>query len=96
MHFEGDLITQFTEKPQTESGWINGGFMVFEPKIFDFITGDETWLEREPLETCASQKQLAAYKHGGFWQCMDTLRDRRLLEEIWASGNAPWLAPRPK
>ena len=94
MHFEGDLITQFTEKPQTEAGWINGGFMVMEPKVFDFIEGDHTWLEREPLETCAKQRQLSAYRHDGFWQCMDTLRDKRLLEDLWASGKAPWATSR--
>ncbi|MGH7178049.1 MAG: glucose-1-phosphate cytidylyltransferase [Tepidisphaeraceae bacterium] len=85
-----DLITTFTEKPQTESGWINGGFFVLEPKIFEFISGDETWFEREPLEKCAEMKQLVAYKHQQFWQCMDTPRDLRLLEELWSSGRAPW------
>jgi glucose-1-phosphate cytidylyltransferase len=91
MHFEGDLITQFTEKPQTESGWINGGFFVLEPKILEHISGDETWFERDPLEKSASQKQLVAYRHEGFWQCMDTLRDKRLLEELIAHDTAPWL-----
>jgi len=90
MHFEGDLITNFTEKPQTEAGWINGGFFVLEPKILDYIDGDLTWFERDPLERCASEKQLVAYKHPGFWQCMDTLRDKRLLEDIWSKGEAPW------
>jgi glucose-1-phosphate cytidylyltransferase len=90
MHFENELITQFTEKPQTESGWINGGFFVMESKVFDFIPGDETWLEREPLESLAAKRQLAAYKHEGYWQCMDTLRDKRLMEELWDSGKAPW------
>jgi glucose-1-phosphate cytidylyltransferase len=90
MHFEGNLITKFTEKPQTESGWINGGFFVLEPKILEYIDGDDTWFEREPLERAAAEKQLCAYKHEGFWQCMDTLRDKRLLEDIWAKGNAPW------
>jgi glucose-1-phosphate cytidylyltransferase len=90
MHFEGDLITQFSEKPQTESGWINGGFFVMEPAVFDLIGGDDTWLERETLEILASRKQLCAYKHEGFWQCMDTLRDKRLLEDLWAKGQAPW------
>ncbi|CAN5360399.1 glucose-1-phosphate cytidylyltransferase [soil metagenome] len=93
MHFEGDLISRFTEKPQTESGWINGGFFVLEPKIFEFISSDDTWFEREPLETCAEQRQLVAFKHEKFWQCMDTIRDRRLLEELWASGKAPWAVP---
>jgi glucose-1-phosphate cytidylyltransferase len=90
MHFEGNLITKFTEKPQTESGWINGGFFVLEPRILEYIDGDDTWFEREPLERVAAEKQLCAYKHEGFWQCMDTLRDKRLLEDIWAKGNAPW------
>jgi glucose-1-phosphate cytidylyltransferase len=90
MHFEGDLITQFSEKPQTEAGWINGGFFVLEPKIFDMIKSDDTWLERDTLETLAGQKQLSAYKHENFWQCMDTLRDKRLLEDLWTKGQAPW------
>ena len=89
-HCEGDMITQFMEKPQSESGWINGGFFVLEPKIFEFISGDDSWLEREPLEVLARNRQLCAYKHEGFWQCMDTLRDKRLLEDIWNSGKAPW------
>ena len=90
MHFDGELITQFNEKPQTESGWINGGFFAFEPKILDLIPGDDAWLEREPLEKCAEMRELVAYKHQNFWQCMDTVRDRRLLEELWSSGKAPW------
>lgn len=89
-HFEGDIITEFIEKPQSESGWINGGFFVFEPKIFDYIDGDDTWLEKKPLETIAKDKQLSAYKHEGFWQCMDTLRDKRMLEDLWEKGKAPW------
>jgi glucose-1-phosphate cytidylyltransferase len=89
-HFEGDMITKFIEKPQSESGWINGGFFVLEPKIFDFIEGDESWLEHKPLETFAENRQLVAYKHEGFWQCMDTLRDKRLLEDLWNKGQAPW------
>jgi glucose-1-phosphate cytidylyltransferase len=90
MHIDGELITQFSEKPQTEGGWINGGFFVLEPAVFDYIEGDETWFEREPLEKLASEKQLAAYKHPHFWQCMDTLRDKRLLDDIWSKGQAPW------
>ena len=90
MHFEGEVITRFTEKPQTESGWINGGFFVFEPQILDYIDGDETWFEREPLERLANDRQLVAYKHNSFWQCMDTLRDKRFLEDLWSSGKAPW------
>jgi glucose-1-phosphate cytidylyltransferase len=88
--FDGDTITEFVEKPQSESGWINGGFLVLEPKIFEFISGDDVWLEHEPLETLASNRQLCAYKHEGFWQCMDTLRDKRLLEDLWSRNQAPW------
>ncbi|MBC8109190.1 MAG: glucose-1-phosphate cytidylyltransferase [Anaerolineae bacterium] len=91
MHMDGEMITNFTEKPQTESGWINGGFFVLEPQILDFIPGDETWFEREPLEYAAKNRQLLAYKHSGFWQCMDTLRDKRYLEELVATDRAPWI-----
>jgi glucose-1-phosphate cytidylyltransferase len=90
MHMEGELITQFNEKPQVEAGWINGGFFVLEPKIFDYIDGDETWFERDVLDKLAAQKQLIAYKHPNFWQCMDTMRDKRMLEDLWNSGKAPW------
>jgi glucose-1-phosphate cytidylyltransferase len=69
---------------------INGGFFVLEPQIFDYLEGDMTWFERDPLEKLAAEKQLAAYKHPHFWQCMDTLRDKRLLEDIWNKGQAPW------
>jgi glucose-1-phosphate cytidylyltransferase len=88
--FEGDLISQFTEKPQIGEGWINGGFMVMEPKILDYIPSDETNLEAQVLEQLARENQLAAYRHEGFWQCMDTLRDKRQLESMWREGNAPW------
>ena len=87
---DGDLISQFTEKPQIGEGWINGGFMVMEPRIFDYIPSDATNLEAEVLERLAAESQLVAYRHEGFWQCMDTLRDKRLLESYWQSGNAPW------
>jgi glucose-1-phosphate cytidylyltransferase len=90
MEFNGDLVTRFTEKPQTSEGWINGAFFVLEPEIFDYIEGDETQFEREPLERLAREGQLAAYRHESFWQCMDTLRDKKLLERLWASGNPPW------
>ena len=93
--FEGDVVTQFAEKPQIGEGWINGGFFVFEPQVLDYIDGDDTMLEREPLERLAADRQLAAYRHEGFWQCMDTLRDVRLLNTLWASGQAPWRAPKP-
>jgi glucose-1-phosphate cytidylyltransferase len=90
MLFDGDAVTRFTEKPQTGEGWINGGFFVFEPEVFDYLSGDETILEREPLEKLAQDDQLRAYKHDGFWQCMDTVRDRELLEDLWNGGNSPW------
>jgi glucose-1-phosphate cytidylyltransferase len=88
--FDGDLIKEFTEKPQAGEGWINGGFFVFEPQVFDYLEGDATVLEREPLERLAKDRQLIAYRHDDFWQCMDTLRDTRLLESLWQSGKAPW------
>ena len=83
-------ISNFREKKQEDGGWINGGFMVFEPGIFDLIDGDETVLERYPLAEAARRGQLNGYKHNGFWQCMDTLREKNMLEELWASGKAPW------
>lgn len=88
--FDGDRVAAFQEKPQTGEGWINGGFFMFEPKIFEYIKGNDTVLEREPLENLAKDGQLMGYKHEGFWQCMDTLRDKQLLEKFWNSGNAPW------
>ena len=88
--FDGDLVSEFTEKPQVGEGWINGGFFVMEPAVLDYIQGDETYLEREPLERLARDGQLAAFRHGGFWQCMDTLRDLKLLESLWERGRAPW------
>jgi glucose-1-phosphate cytidylyltransferase len=83
-------VTKFKEKTQTAEGWINGGFFIFEPKIFDYLGKDDSILEREPLESITRDGELMAYKHEGFWQCMDTLRDRQLLEELWQSGKAPW------
>lgn len=88
--FEGDMVAKFTEKPQAGEGWINGGFLVFEPEIFEYLEGDHNSLELNGLERLASDGQLAAYRHDGFWQCMDTLRDKRQLESIWQSGQAPW------
>jgi glucose-1-phosphate cytidylyltransferase len=90
LRFEGERVAEFVEKPQIGEGWINGGFFVFEPEIFDYIEGDETFLEREPLERLAAEGQLAAYRHDGFWQCMDTIRDVKLLEGLWERGDAPW------
>ncbi|MEG1427803.1 MAG: glucose-1-phosphate cytidylyltransferase, partial [Oscillospiraceae bacterium] len=85
-----DTIRNFAEKRREDVGFINGGFMVFEPEIFDFITDDTTVLEKEPLERIAKLGKLSAYKHDGFWQCMDTLRDKQVLEKYWESGKAPW------
>jgi glucose-1-phosphate cytidylyltransferase len=90
LSFEGDFVTEFSEKPQIGEGWINGGFFVLEPEIFDYIEDDNTFFERDPLERIANDKQLVAYRHDGFWQCMDTLRDVRTLESLWMSGEAPW------
>ncbi|NEP11018.1 MAG: glucose-1-phosphate cytidylyltransferase [Symploca sp. SIO2C1] len=83
-------ISEFSEKPQTREGWINGAFFVLEPEIFDYIEGDDTQWEKAPLENLAKDGQLMAYKHNSYWQCMDTLRDKRRLEDLWNSGNAPW------
>jgi glucose-1-phosphate cytidylyltransferase len=83
-------VVQFTEKPQIGEGWINGGFMVLEPRILDYLPDDSTSLETDALEQLAVEGQLAAYRHDNFWQCMDTLRDVRLLENLWQSGNPPW------
>lgn len=88
--FDGDLVREFTEKPQIGEGWINGGFLVFEPGVFDYLSGDDTSLEADALEQLASDGQLAAYRHSDFWQCMDTLRDKRQLEAMWDHGAAPW------
>ncbi len=88
--FDGDMVVNFTEKPQIGEGWINGGFLVFEPGIFNYLEGDHASLEADMLERLAADGQLAAYRHDGFWQCMDTLRDKRLLESLWEKGNAPW------
>lgn len=90
LEIENGLVNEFSEKPQTQEGWINGGFLVFEPSIFDYIRGDDIKLEREPLEALAADGQLAAFRHTGFWQPMDTIRDKRLLERLWESGQAPW------
>jgi glucose-1-phosphate cytidylyltransferase len=84
------LIHSFMEKPEDSGGWINGGFMVLEPRIFDLIDNDETILEKEPLEALARSDQMMAYQHDGFWQCMDTQRDKQMLEALWASGETPW------
>jgi glucose-1-phosphate cytidylyltransferase len=90
LDLDGNRVMEFSEKPQTSEGWINGAFFVLEPGVFDYIEGDQTTWEREPLEQLAKDGQLMAYRHTGFWQCMDTLRDKRLLNELWDSGKAPW------
>jgi len=86
-----ELVREFKEKPQIHQGWINGGFFIFSPKIFDYIDDDSTVLEREPLEKLAHDGELVTYCHEGFWQCMDTVRDRDYLDNLWASGDVPWL-----
>ena len=87
---KGDMVSRYLEKPRGAEGWINGGFFVLEPGIFDYISGQETMFEQEPLARLAADGQLAAYRHDDFWQCMDTLRDVRLLENLWDKGKAPW------
>ncbi len=86
----GDQITEFTEKPQAAEGWINGAFFVMEPEIFDYIDDDDTLFEREPLERLAAEGELMAYQHTDFWACMDTMRDKVMLEKLWDTGEAPW------
>ena len=90
MIFDGDQVINFSEKPQAAEGWINGAFFVLEPEVLDFIDGDETQWEREPMERLAREGQLMAYRHTDFWQCMDTLRDKVLLESLWQNGGARW------
>lgn len=88
--FEGDRVAEFSEKPQVGEGWINGGFMVLEPGVFNYLSGDSDSLEAVALERLAADGELCAYRHEGFWQCMDTLREKRLLESLWEEGHAPW------
>jgi glucose-1-phosphate cytidylyltransferase len=90
LNIDGDQVIEFSEKPQAGGGWINGGFFVFEPGIFDYLLDDKTILERDPLERLAADLQLMAFRHAGFWQPMDTIRDKEYLEECWVSGRAPW------
>lgn len=89
--FDDHSVAQFTEKPQIGEGWINGGFFVFEPQIFDYLKSDVSILEAHALEKMANDKQLAAYRHENFWQCMDTLREKKILEELWQTGKPPWM-----
>jgi glucose-1-phosphate cytidylyltransferase len=90
MIFDGERVVQFEEKPQTAEGWINGAFFVLEPQALDYVDSDEMMFEHAPMERLARDGQLMAYKHTGFWACMDTLRDKMRLEEMWQSGNRPW------
>ena len=88
--FDGDRVREFSEKPQTAEGWINGAFFVLEPGVFDYIEGDQTQWEREPLQRLAEDGELMAFRHTSFWQCMDTLREKHILEQLWAGGHPPW------
>jgi len=90
LELDGERIKEFSEKPQTKKGWINGAFFVLEPEVFDYIEGDDTQWEKQPLEKLAKDGQLMAYKHTSFWQCMDTLRDKVLLQSLWQKPNPPW------
>ena len=92
IEIEANQVMQFKEKPQSGNGWINGGFFVFEPKIFDYLDDDTTILEQTPLENLVRDGQLMAYQHNGYWQCMDTIRDRNALQALWDSGQAPWVS----
>ena len=91
LHLKNDTVVNFREKPQLDDGWINGGFFVLEPEFFDLIDDDTTLLEREPLEIAAKKSELKAYRHEGFWHCMDTKRDHEMLEALWSKG-APWVS----
>jgi glucose-1-phosphate cytidylyltransferase len=90
IELDGDRVATFSEKSQLGEGWINGGFFVLEPRVLDYIEGDHTQWERDPLERLAAEGQLMAYRHASFWQPMDTLRDKRQLDSLWSSGRAPW------
>ena len=92
LRHEGNRIDEFVEKPRGDGGWVNGGFFVLEPRVLDYIADESTVWEREPMERLARDGELAAYRHTGYWQPMDTLRDKMVLEERWASGDAPWKA----
>ncbi|MBZ0188271.1 MAG: glucose-1-phosphate cytidylyltransferase, partial [Candidatus Obscuribacterales bacterium] len=90
LRLEDEKVTAFVEKPEGQEGWINAGFFVLEPKVIDFIDGDSTSWERQPLERISSEGQLSVFKHRGFWQPMDTQRDHRLLNDLWSAQTAPW------
>lgn len=90
LSLDGDIVTSFKEKPQTSQGWINGGYFVIEPEFFELIDDDSTILEQSPLEKASQMGELMSFQHNGFWQCMDTKRDRDYLESLWKSNDAPW------
>jgi glucose-1-phosphate cytidylyltransferase len=90
LEFDGEQVVRFSEKPQMGEGWINGGFFVLEPQVLEYIDDDRVPFERDPLERLVSEGQVMAYRHDAFWQCMDTLRDKRLLDAMWDKGEAPW------
>ncbi|MEW6224341.1 MAG: glucose-1-phosphate cytidylyltransferase [Chloroflexota bacterium] len=90
VQLDGDAVAEFSEKPQTGEGWINGGYMVLERAVLDYIDSDDVYFQKEPMERLAADGQLMAYRHESFWQCMDTMRDRVMLESLWATGDAPW------
>jgi glucose-1-phosphate cytidylyltransferase len=90
LDLSGDTVAGFIEKPEGDGGWINGGFFVLEPGVVDYIANDSTMWERDPMQRLATENQLSAYVHRGFWQPMDTLRDKLLLEDLWSKGDAPW------
>lgn len=90
LHLDGNTVTEFSEKSAAREGWINGAFFVLEPGVFEYIEGDQTQWEKEPLERLSREGQLMAYRHHSFWQCMDTIHDKKILEELWESGCAPW------
>lgn len=91
LSLDGNIVKKFEEKPQSSEGWINGGFFVLEPEVFDYIDGDQTILEKEPLERIALEGQLQAFKHNSFWQCMDTMRDKKMLDRLAENAHPPWL-----
>jgi glucose-1-phosphate cytidylyltransferase len=90
MVFDGDKVIKFAEKPKIDESWINGGFFILEPEVLNYIEGDGTHWEREPLERLTEDGQLMVYRHNGFWQCMDNIRDLRYLRKLWNEGKAPW------
>lgn len=90
LDLEGEIVRSFHEKRESDTGWINAGFMVLEPSVLEYIDGDSTMFENEPMERLAAVGQMVCYRHTGFWQCMDTMRDKEKLEKLWATGNAPW------